>query len=91
MKSTQTEQLFVLMRQAAHDFYYFFRKAFLATMALPLPHLLVICLTIAVALMILPLALSIFIAFMIFKLIGVLLAINLKKNQKQARQLHQEQ
>ncbi|MFZ6733911.1 hypothetical protein ACO0LG_18430 [Undibacterium sp. Ji42W] len=91
MKSAQTEQLFVLMRQAAHEFYYFCRKAFVAMMALPLPHLAAICVAIAVALMILPLALSIFIAFMIFKLIVILLAINLKKNQKQARQLQQEQ
>jgi len=91
MNSAQTEQLLALMRQAAHEFFYLCRKAFLAMMALPLPHLLVICMLVAVALMILPLALSIFIAFMIFKLIVILLAINIRKNQKQARQLNQEQ
>ncbi|PXX39970.1 hypothetical protein [Undibacterium pigrum] len=90
MKSAQIDQILVLLRQGAHEFYYFCRKAFIAMMELPLPHLLVVCLAIAIALMILPLALSIFIAFMIFKLIVILLAINVKKNQKHARQLHEE-
>lgn len=90
MNSTQIDQILILLRKSAHEFYYFCRKAFVAAMALPLPHLLVICLGIAVALMILPLALSIFIAFMIFKLIVILLTIHLKENQQKANQLHKE-
>ncbi|MBC3919277.1 hypothetical protein H8L32_17440 [Undibacterium sp. CY18W] len=90
MKFTDTDQLITFLRQSAHEFYYLCRKAFAALMGLPLPHLLLICVAIALALTILPLALSLFIAFLIFKVLIVLLAVSLKKNRQQSKQLQQE-
>ena len=87
MKFEQQDQIKTFLSQSIHEFFYLCGKAWQALMQLQLPHLLLVCLGIALFIAILPMALSLFIAFMLLKLVVLVVAMAVRKNRQQPRQL----
>ena len=72
MTQTNSTSLAQILREAAHDFVNIASDILQSLLRLPLPSLFIFCLACALFLTILPLALSLFVGFLVFKLIAFL-------------------
>ncbi|MDO8702763.1 MAG: hypothetical protein Q7J77_10090 [Undibacterium sp.] len=74
MTHTNSRTIGQILREAAHDFIDIASALLHGMMRLPLPSLLMVCLVCALFLTILPLALTLFVSFLVYKLIVFLVA-----------------
>ena len=82
------DQLVNLLRLSIHEFVYLCRKTWKLLAQLPLPHLFAACLATALLISILPLAISLFMLFLLFKIVSFLVVLAVRKQTKNPRQIH---
>lgn len=88
MTRTNSATIGHILRQAAHDFVNHAGDILRSVMRLPMPHLVAFCLACALFITILPLALCLFVGFLVCKLIAFLVAPPLSQatDERPARQ-----
>lgn len=87
MKHMQKDELLSLLRQSFQEFTYLCRKAARILARTPLPRLLVACIGLALLITILPLALTLFLVFLLLKVLVLCVVLATRKARRQPRQL----
>ncbi|MCX7217497.1 hypothetical protein [Undibacterium sp.] len=83
MQSPTFAELIKILRQTSLEFFALARQVFQYLMTLAMPNLILACLGAALLLSILPLALSLFIAFLLIKLVVLLCVLKPKQTSNQ--------
>jgi hypothetical protein len=83
MQSPTFAQVIKILRQTSLEFFALARQVFQYLMTLAMPNLILACLGAALLLSILPLALSLFIAFLLIKLVVLLCVLKPKQTSNQ--------
>lgn len=86
MNSSRQQYLYSVLRQAWKELRGVGRTAMAALMKTPLPKVLLLCIAIALFLTLVPLILTLFLAFMLIKIFLVLLFANVHKDTTQYRE-----
>ncbi|MBC3883034.1 hypothetical protein H8K35_16680 [Undibacterium sp. LX40W] len=81
MKSSTSEYLYSVLRQAWQELRALGGKAAQMLMRTPLPKLLVLCIGLALIITIVPLILTLFVAFMLIKLLLLLVFVSVRANK----------
>lgn len=87
MKSSTSQYLYSVLRQAAHEFSYLMKKFMHALLRTPLPKILLGCIALALLITLIPLALTLFAVFILLKLLLVLLVLAIRKSRRDPREL----
>lgn len=87
MKSSTSQYLYSVFRQAAHEFSYLMKRFMQALMRTPLPKILLGCIALALLITLIPLALTLFAIFVLLKLLLVLLVLAIRKSRRDPREL----
>jgi Flp pilus assembly protein TadB len=87
MKSSTSQYLYSVLRQATHEFSYLGKKFARALMRTPLPKILLVCVALTLLITLIPLALTLFAVFVLLKLLLVLLALAVQKNRRDPSEL----
>ncbi|MFZ6798492.1 hypothetical protein [Undibacterium sp. Di24W] len=81
MKNSTKQYLYSVLRQALQELRVFGTKAAQVLMRTPLPRLLMLCIGIALLITIVPLVLTLFVIFMLVKLLLALVVINVRSQK----------
>ncbi|MBC3936597.1 hypothetical protein H8K47_14615 [Undibacterium sp. CY7W] len=89
MTTNNSNNIYLFFKQCLEEFAYLIRSGLRSLERTPLPHLLVTCLALAIFISVLPLALSLFVLFVLLKLLGALTLFNVRKNRQAPARLKQ--
>ena len=87
MKSSTSQYLYSVFRQAMHEFRYLGNKFVQALFRTPLPRILIICIGLALLITIVPLVLTLFVVFILLKLLLLLVVLTLRKTRNNPSEL----
>lgn len=87
MKTSTSQYLYSIGRQAWHELKYLSKKVINFILQTPLPKVLAVCILIAIALVLLPMVLSLFILFLLVKCFIVLVALSVQRQRGRPSQL----
>ncbi len=79
--------LYSVGRQASHEFQYYGKKAVNRLVQTPLPRLFVFCMALILLLVLLPLAVGLFVFFVLLKIVLTLMVIAVRNYRKRPQQL----
>lgn len=87
MKSSTSQYLYSVLRQAMHEFRYFGNKFVQALLRTPLPRILVVCIGLALFITIVPLVLTLFVVFILLKLLLLIVVLTVRKHRNNPSEL----
>ncbi len=87
MKDSTRQYLYSVLRQAAHEVRYWGQKFAQALMRTPLPRLLVVCIGLALLITIIPLIFTLFVGFVLLKLLFLMLGLTIRKHRENPSEL----
>lgn len=87
MNTSTKQYLYSVLRQAWQEMRVLGAKASQALMRTPLPRLLMLCIGLALVLTLVPLVLTLFVAFMLIKLFFIVVAMNMRNGKKPVMQV----
>ena len=87
MKSSTSQYLYSLLRQAMHEFRYLGNKFRQLLLRMPLPRILIVCIGLALLLIIVPLLLILFAVFLLLKLLLLMVVLTVRKHRNNPSQL----
>lgn len=87
MKSSTSQYLYSVLRQAVHELRYLGNKFAQALLRTPLPRILMICIGLALLITIVPLVLTLFVVFILLKLLLLIVVLTLRKHRNNPSEL----
>lgn len=87
MKSSTSQYLYSVLRQAMHEFRYLGNKFLQVLLRTPLPRILIICIGLALLITIVPLLLTLFVVFMLLKLLLLVVVLTVRKHRNNPSEL----
>lgn len=87
MKSSTSQYLYSVLRQAMHEFRYLGNKFLQVLLRTPLPRILIICIGLALLISIVPLVLTLFIVFILLKLLLLIVVLTVRKHRNNPSEL----
>lgn len=89
MTTSNRDNIYLFLKLCVEEFSTLVRSGLGFLERTPLPHLLVTCLALAIFISVLPLALSLFVLFVLLKLLGALTLFNVRKSRQAPARLGQ--
>lgn len=89
MTTNNSNNIYLFFKLCVEEFAYLIRSGLRFLERTPMPRLLIVCLALAIFISVLPLALSLFVLFVLLKLLGALTVFNVRKNRQAPARLKQ--
>ena len=87
MKSSTSQYLYSILRQALHEFRFLGIKFLQLLLRTPLPRILIICIGLAMLITIVPLLLTLLVVFVLLKLLLLMVVLTVRKNRNNPSEL----